>query len=215
MFEETDRSRLQQHGPMWMGGEGGAASRKDASTSEDPVEHAETQLSSPLFEHARMKSVMQHANEITTAYGVCILRINIISARATDQKLTAELSKGAMATAEARLAEAAAVGSANAARIEARGLADVEIIRSKAAADADVIRAKGRAEAEKISATAARAAADMLKSNNVAVELVKIEKTGIALGAHAKFFFGVNPGAVGSLIANPGVVNCSQSSSAI
>lgn len=54
-----------------------------------------------------------------------------------------------------------------------------------------------------------------MKGSNVAAELVKIEKTGNALGDHAKFFFGLNPGAVGSLIANPGVVNCSQSSSAV
>ena len=57
--------------------------------------------SNPVFDVARMKSAVEHANDVTRAYGVVILSINIISANPMDRSLMTALASGAVASAEA------------------------------------------------------------------------------------------------------------------
>lgn len=66
-------------------------------------------------------SAVNAANDVTSAYGVTILSINIISAVPADAALQNALAKGAVASAEAEQAETVARGRARAARILAEG----------------------------------------------------------------------------------------------
>jgi regulator of protease activity HflC (stomatin/prohibitin superfamily) len=140
-----------------------------------------------MFDSTRMRTAVEHANEMTMNYGIRIISINIISARPTDDKLMSSLAKGAVAAAEAQQAETAAQGKASAMRIEAEGFASAQVT-------------KARAEKE---------AADLLESSDLAVTLRKIEMTGVALGANSTFFFGQEPNAdaLGNMLANPGIVS--------
>ena len=82
------------------------------------------------------------------------------------------------------------------------------LIEAEGFAESEVVKAKGMAQAEQLRAEGAKKAADLLASNPVAVELAKIDKTGSALGqeGNSAFFFGSDPGSLGSLLANPNVV---------
>ena len=68
------------------------------------------------------------------------------------------------------------------------------------AADATLIKAKADAEAERLRAAAAKDAADMLSSSNVAVDLAKMDKAGAVMGGSSKFFFGQDPSYLGKVI---------------
>merc|ERR1711998_178463 len=151
-----------------------------------PVQ-AEATTYSPIFDIARIASAVEAANTVTQTYGVTILSINIISAVPADQDLQQALAKGAVASADAERAETVAHGEAKAVRI----------------------RAEADAEAERIRAEGARAAAELLSTNQVAVELAKISKVGDALqGAGTNtLFFGADSSALGGLMSNPAVVN--------
>merc|ERR1711959_658362 len=141
---------------------------------------------SPIFDVKRMASAVESANAVTSTYGVTIISINIISAVPADSELRSALAKGAVASAEAEQAETVAGGQAKAARI----------------------MAEGEAMAEKIRADGARAAADLLASSDVAVELCKIDKVGGALkgGGTNTLFFGADAANMGGLMSNPAVV---------
>jgi len=141
---------------------------------------------SPIFDNARIASAVEAANAITSSYGVTILSINIISAVPADHCLQQALAKGAVASADAERAETVAHGEAKAVRI----------------------RAEADAEAEKIRADGARAAADLLAQNAVAVELARIGKVGDALQGQGTntLFFGADSSSIGSLMSNPAVV---------
>jgi len=141
---------------------------------------------SPIFDVKRMASAVESANAVTSTYGVTIISINIISAVPADSELRSALAKGAVASAEAEQAETVAGGQAKAARI----------------------MAEGEAMAEKIRADGARAAADLLASSDVAVELCKIDKVGGALkgGGTNTLFFGADAANIGGLMSNPAVV---------
>merc|ERR1711988_1795222 len=157
-----------------------------SSTTARPVQ-METQCSQSIFDSARMASAVEAANLVTQTYGVSILSINIISAVPADKSLQQALAKGAVASADAERAETVGHGEAKAVRI----------------------RAEADAEAERIRAEGARSAAELLSTNQVAVELAKISKVGDALqGAGTNtLFFGADSSALGSLMSNPAVVN--------
>jgi len=142
---------------------------------------------SAIFDGTRMASAVEAANAITQTYGVTIVSINIISAVPADKDLQQALARGAVASADAERAETVARGEAKAVRI----------------------RAEADAEAERIRAEGAKAAAELLEQSAVAVELARITKTGEALQGKGTntLFFGSDSTNVGSLFANPSVVN--------
>merc|ERR1711998_18861 len=141
---------------------------------------------SAIFDGSRMASAVDAANSVTHTYGVTILSINIISAIPADHDLQQALAKGEVASAEAEQAETVAQGDAKAARI----------------------RAEGDADAERIRAEGSRAAAELLATSDVAVELAKIEKVGSALqgSGTSTLFFGADANNLGGLMSNPAVV---------
>merc|ERR1712057_149098 len=114
---------------------------------------APQQGGSAIFDGTRMASAVDAANAVTQTYGVTILSINIISAVPADHDLQQALAKGAVASAEAERSETVAQGEAKAARI----------------------RAEGDADAERIRAEGARAAAELLSTSKVAVDLARID----------------------------------------
>jgi len=148
-------------------------------------------LSSPLFDLARMQTCVDHANAVTKTYGVSIISINVVAAVPADKTLMVALAQGAVAAAEAQKFETVAAGKAAAAKIEARGLAEAEVLRAKGDADAERMRADGH-----------KKAADLLEQNPVAVTLAQIDRTGAALGSNKAFFFGSQPGDLGSILAS-------------
>merc|ERR1712093_114132 len=139
-----------------------------------------------IYDNQRMASAVDAANAVTKTYGVTILSINIISAIPADHDLQQALAKGAVASAEAEQAETVAQGDAKAARI----------------------RAEGDADAERIRAEGSRAAAELLATSDVAVELAKIDKVGTALqgSGTSTLFFGADANNLGGLMSNPAVV---------
>merc|ERR1712093_831701 len=145
-----------------------------------------TTFYSPIFDGQRMASAVEAANSVTQTYGVTILQINIISAIPADHDLQQALAKGAVASAEAERSETVAQGEAKAARI----------------------RAEGDADAERIRAEGARAAAELLSTSKVAVDLARIDKVGNALSGSgtSTLFFGADSHNLGQLMSNPAVV---------
>merc|ERR1712070_518016 len=156
-----------------------------SATTAIPVQ-SDNATYSPIFDSARIASAVEAANTITQTYGVTILSINIISAVPADKSLQQALAKGAVASADAERAETVAHGDAKAVRI----------------------RAEADAEAERIRAEGARSAAELLSTNQVAVDLARISKTGEALqGAGTNtLFFGADSASLGGLMSNPNVV---------
>jgi regulator of protease activity HflC (stomatin/prohibitin superfamily) len=152
------------------------------------------QYSSPLFDLARLQTCVDHANAITSTYGVHIISINVVAAVPADRQLQSSLAQGAVAAAEAQKFETVARGHAEAKKVEALG-----------DAEATITRAKGDAEAEKIRADGARQAADMLADSETAVRFAMIDKTGHALADKSAFFFGATPGKMDNLLA-PAVI---------
>merc|ERR1719231_2120169 len=145
---------------------------------------------SPLFDLARLQTCVAHANAVTSTYGVTIISINVVAAVPADKTLMVSLAQGAVAAAEAQKFETVAAGKAAAAKIEARG-----------AAEAEVLRAQGDADAVRVCAEGQKAAADLLTENETAVKLAVIDHTGQALGSNKAFFFGSQPGDLGTLLA--------------
>lgn len=118
---------------------------------------SQEELENPIYNSERMGTAVEHANEITSSYGVTIMSINIISCRPVDATLTKTLASGAVAAAEALQAETAAQGRANAllveskaeadaVRIEAEGAANAVEIKAKADKHASILRAEGEAK---------------------------------------------------------------------
>merc|ERR1719198_1746999 len=62
----------------------------------------------PLYNLEKMGSAVEHANSVTRSYGIEIMSINIISAAPVDDALTKSLASGAVASAEALMAETTA-----------------------------------------------------------------------------------------------------------
>merc|ERR1719163_1603923 len=98
----------------------------------------------PLYNLEKMGSAVEHANSVTRSYGIEIMSINIISAAPVDDALTKSLASGAVASAEALMAETTARGQSRAVTIAADAAA--LRIRAEADAEAEKLRAEGRAE---------------------------------------------------------------------
>jgi len=147
---------------------------------------------SQIFSVQQMSTAVQHANEICRQYGVSIVSISVISAVPEDKKLEEMLSAGAVAAAAAQQAEIAARGNAKARLIDAESIATAQRIRAQATADSEVLQAQGKKEA-----------AELLESSEVAVDLAKLEKTGMILGNNKTFFFGAGPSVLPAMLSNP------------
>jgi len=162
------------------------------STAEAPAASNLTggRLTSPLFDLARLQTCVDHANAITKTYGVSITSINVVAAVPADKTLMVSLAQGAVAAAEAQKFETVASGKAAAAKIEARGIAE-----------ANILKARGDAESERLRAEGHKAAADLIKTNDVAIKLAQIDRTGQALDSKKAFFFGADPTNLGSLLS--------------
>lgn len=148
------------------------------STALEPPEY------SPIWDSKRMGKAVEAANVVTATYGVTVVSINIISAVPADNALQNALAQGAVASAEAEQAETVARGQARAARIIAEGDAMAETIRAEGA----------------------KTAADKLAASEIAVELAKIDRVAAVLDSKTSFFFGADPGAMGSILSNPKLV---------
>merc|ERR1719379_616191 len=100
----------------------------------------------PLYNLEKMGSAVEHANSVTRSYGIEIMSINIISAAPVDDALTKSLASGAVASAEALMAETTARGQSRAVTIAAEADAAALRIRAEADAEAEKLRAEDRAE---------------------------------------------------------------------
>lgn len=188
-----------------------SGSRGDDEGGDKPAAR-KARLTSPLFDLERLRTCVDHANDITKTcaaafvtpslsptvspapphgrYGVTITSINVVAAVPADKTLMVSLAQGAVAAAEAQKFETVAAGKAEAIKHEARGEADAEVFRARGDAEAAKMRAKGH-----------KAAADLLEQNKLAVQLAQIDHTGSALGENKAFFFGADSKDLGSLLA--------------
>ena len=64
-----------------------------------------------LYDVEKMGTAVEHANRVTRTYGIGVMSINIISASPCDAALTKSLASGAVASAEALMADTAARGN--------------------------------------------------------------------------------------------------------
>lgn len=174
--------------PAADGSQGGSAALSASASAPAVIPTA-----SPLFDPIGLKTVVEHANNITCTYGVTIISINVVAAVPSDSELMNSLAQGAVAAAEAQKYETVARGRASAAQIAANG-----------DAEATIIRARGDASAEQIRAEGARAAADKIESSEAAVKFTLIDKTGMALNDKSCMFFGGTQADVGSLLLASG-----------
>mmetsp|Transcript_50470 Transcript_50470/g.99779 ORF Transcript_50470/g.99779 Transcript_50470/m.99779 type:complete len:135 (-) Transcript_50470:222-626(-) len=121
------------------------------------------------------------------------MSINIISASPIDAQLTRALATGAVASAEALQAETQARGQARAVAIKAEADALQAKIQASGIAEAEILKARGSAEAERLRAEGSKAAADLLSTSPVAVELAKMDRSAAMLNGGEKYFFGQEP----------------------
>jgi len=161
-------------------------------------------LDNPLYDMVRMRSSVTHANQTTRTYGVEILSINILSAVPNDSKLTQALACGAVASAQALQAETAARGNAKAMRIDAEATAEKARIEAEGEAQASILRAKAKGDAARYIAEGEKQAADLLSTNQVAVDLAKMDKSASLIGPRDKFFFGQEPAYLANLVMKDG-----------
>lgn len=157
-------------------------------------------MDNPLYDTMRMTNSVEHANTTTKTYGVEILSINILSAVPVDAQLTKALACGAVASAQALQAETAARGNAKAMRIEAEAAAEKAKIQADGTAQAEIIAARATGEAARLVAEGNKAAADLLSTSRVAVELAKMDKSASLIGKSDKFFFGQEPAYLANLV---------------
>lgn len=190
--ESMDTGRAPQYGVMVDETKGA----EDLPMAGDAVES----LDNPLFDTQKMNSAVAHANAVTKTFGVEIMSINIISASPLDKTLTRALASGAVASAEALMAETTARGNSRAATILADSDAACAKISSTGRAEADIIAANGNAEAETKRAEGAKMAADLLSKNKVAVELTKMDKSAKMLKGGEKYFFGESPEMLSNIV---------------
>jgi len=144
----------------------------------------------PMFDVNRMKNAVEHANDITLKYGVCVLSINIISANPVDANLSKALASGAVASAEALMAETAARGRSKAQMIDVEANANARKVEAQAEADAMLVIAQSSADAARIEAQGKKEAADLLSTSEVATKLSVMDKEAAIYGSNSKYFFG-------------------------
>lgn len=157
-------------------------------------------MDNPLYDTARMTDCVAHANNTTMSYGVEILSINILSAVPLDDQLTKALACGAVASAQALQAETAARGNAKAMRIDAEATAAKARIEAEGEAEAEIIMARAQGEAARLLADGQKKSADLLSTNQVAVDLAKMDKSAKLIGPSDKFFFGQEPAYLANLV---------------
>mmetsp|Transcript_24876 Transcript_24876/g.57355 ORF Transcript_24876/g.57355 Transcript_24876/m.57355 type:complete len:571 (-) Transcript_24876:403-2115(-) len=172
-------------------------------------------VDNPLFDQAGMSTAVSHANAITSAYGVEICSINIISANPDDPTLTKSLSAGAVASAAALQEETAARGKAKAMKINAEAQSitlkinsDAEAraelvsaetyaksttIKAEAEGKAQILIAEGTKQADILQAEGSIKAAYLLEDSKFAVDIERIKQSAMALNKSDKFFFGKEP----------------------
>jgi len=172
--------------------DGTATSKTPSAPEESSAAVHRHMQENPVFDIQRMNSAVMEANKVTMAYGVRILSINILSATPLDANLTRALASGAVASAEALQAETAARGNAKAALIEAEASAEAELMTARADAESERVRAEG-----------SKAAADLLSSNQVAVDLAKINAQGQVLGDKTKLLVASDPTLLGNVLLRP------------
>ena len=107
----------------------------------------------PLYNLEKMGSAVEHANSVTRSYGIEIMSINIISAAPVDDALTKSLASGAVASAEALMAETTARGQSRAVTIAAEADAAALRIRAEADAEAEKLRPRAARKASRPSPT--------------------------------------------------------------
>jgi regulator of protease activity HflC (stomatin/prohibitin superfamily) len=118
-------------------------------------------MDNPIYDMKKMENAMDHANMVTSTYGVEIMSINIITAFPKDSALSKSLASGAVAAANAlqldidiksksKALTMEAKAQAQADEIKARGMATADMIKASAAKDAAILKAEGEAEGIKI-----------------------------------------------------------------
>jgi len=148
-----------------------------------------------LFDVAKLRHSVDHANAMCERYGVEVLSINIISAMPADGQLMTALAKGAVSAAEAQQFETTARGRAQAARIESQGAAEAMKITAQAEASAEVERAQGSLQA-----------AELLGRSDVAVKLATVQAQGTALkSAKSSLILGADRSGLGGLLVSGNV----------
>jgi regulator of protease activity HflC (stomatin/prohibitin superfamily) len=172
----------------------------DGNEAKADIPEATLGVDNPMFDSAKMYSAVEHANAVTRTYGVEVMSINIISATPVDTTLTRALASGAVASAEALMAETTARGNARAANIIAESEAECSTINASSKAESDVILANGAATAEIKRAEGAKSAADLLSQNQTAVELTKMDRSARMLKGGEKYFFGESPEMLSNII---------------
>uniref|UniRef100_A0A7S3LR24 Band 7 domain-containing protein n=1 Tax=Aplanochytrium stocchinoi TaxID=215587 RepID=A0A7S3LR24_9STRA len=175
--------------------------------SNDDAKYAEPDNSSTwVFDPEATENMVTRANILTARIGVTVYAINIVSVYPEDKLLQQSLAQGAVAAALAQKEETAARGKARADLITRREQAEALIIDANAQAKAIRIKAQADAVAKEERAKGALKAAELLSGNKLAQDLSRMEASVEALDNKKTFFFGANPGAVQSLLANPNII---------
>jgi regulator of protease activity HflC (stomatin/prohibitin superfamily) len=173
--------------------------------------HEKGNTDNPMFDAEGMSEAVTNANRIVNTFGVEIICINIISANPVDDKLTASLATGAVASAQALQAETQARGMAKAMKIQAEAMAitrkiDADsqalaaLVKARADGEAETLRAEGSKAAEILRAEGSNQAAALLESSTLAATLETIKQSALAIKKSDKFFFGQEPGYMSNII---------------
>jgi len=67
------------------------------------------------------------------------------------------------------------------------------------------LKARGSAEAERLRAEGSKAAADLLSTSPVAVELAKMDRSAAMLNGGEKYFFGQEPSMLSNIFMKKGL----------
>jgi len=167
---------------------------------EDPVDQQPCDGDAPpeyskLYDDARMGGCVQHSNNITSAYGVRIISINIISATPADRSLSEALAKGALALANAEMIETKAHANAKASKILVDQENDNMMSQAQAEADSAIIEAEGKKQA-----------AALMEASPLACELQRLQAMKGVLSDKSAFFFGSDADTQKSVLRNPGLI---------
>lgn len=146
-----------------------------------------------LFDPQRLRTAVEHANNICARYGVEVLSINLISANPADEDLQQIMSRGAIAAVTAEETGKAARAQANATLIGARAEAEkanadanAKLIRERSDAEVKKIRTEANAEAELISARSSAQAAKIKAEADAEAELISARSNAEAVKIKAQ-----------------------------
>eukprot|EP01060_Flectonema_neradi_P001475 TRINITY_DN10888_c0_g1_i1.p1 TRINITY_DN10888_c0_g1~~TRINITY_DN10888_c0_g1_i1.p1 ORF type:complete len:557 (+),score=105.56 TRINITY_DN10888_c0_g1_i1:67-1671(+) len=145
-------------------------------------------MSNELFDTNKLIECVSHSNAVTQAYGVEITSVNIISAKPVSRTLGNQLSKGAVAAADAQQLETAATGEAKAKIISVKAKAESSLVASKTRGEVIRMQAKALSNSKEESARGTLNAAKLIEKSNVATDLTRIQRTGNAIVGSNVFF---------------------------